>query len=70
MCRQYDILDTAAYRIDGLSVVCEFRHSLLGSLNYICYLFLIISKLSRRILSMQIHFPDRRGNNGMPNKFF
>lgn len=48
MCRQYGILDTAAYRIAGLSVVCEFRHSLLGSLNYICYLFLIISNVTKQ----------------------
>lgn len=48
MCRQYGILDTAAYRITGLSVVCEFRHSLLGSLNYICYLFLVISNITKQ----------------------
>lgn len=48
MCWQYGILDTVAYRITGLPVVCEFRPSQLGSLNYIYYPFLIISNITKQ----------------------
>lgn len=53
-------MDSMKFRITGLSAVCEFRHSNLGSLNYIYHLFLIISNRNKQNdLTDTDSFPDR-----------